>query len=175
VGVQGTPVYPGAKGATNWWSPSYDATLDRVFVPVLEQGMIFFPSANTLPSSAGRSFYTAVRALDASTGELVWEHRQETRSEDSNMSGLLSTRGAVLFGADHGTFFALDSRSGNLLWSVETGGTVYAAPVTYVVDGEQFITVITGRNLMTFALPQAAPPITEPAVLPRAVVRKSPP
>ena len=174
VGVQGAPVYPGAKGATNWWSPSYDPTLDRVFVPVLEQGMIFFPSANTLPSSAGRSFYTAVRALNASTGELVWEHRQERRSEDSNTSGLLSTRGAVLFGADHGTFFALDSRSGKLLWSVETGGTIYAAPVTYAVGGEQFVTVITGRNLMTFALPKAAVATTEPAALAgEAVTRRS--
>jgi alcohol dehydrogenase (cytochrome c) len=172
AGVQGAPVYPGAKGATNWWSPSYDASLNLVFVPVLEQGMIFFPSANTLPSSAGRSFYTAVRALDASTGELVWEHRQETRSEDSNSSGLLSTRGSVLFGADHGTFFALDSRSGKLLWSVETGGTIYAAPVTYTVAGEQFVTVIAGRNLMTFALPNAAATITEPPALAGAAVTR---
>jgi outer membrane protein assembly factor BamB len=118
--------------------------------------MIFFPSANTLPSTAGRSFYTAVRALDAATGKLVWEHRQDTRSEDSNSSGLLSTRGAVVFAADHGTFFALESRSGRLLWSVETGGTINAAPITYAVDGEQFVTVIAGRNLITFALPKAA-------------------
>jgi alcohol dehydrogenase (cytochrome c) len=160
--LQGTPVYPGAKGATNWWPPSYDPTLGLVFVPVLEQGMIFFPSAHTLPSTAGRSFYTAVRALDATTGKLLWEHRQEARSDDSNTAGLLSTRGAVLFGADHGTFFALDSRSGQLLWSVETGGSTYAAPVTYAVAGEQFVSVIAGRSLMTFALPKAVTAKTEP-------------
>src|SRR5581483_4314419 len=68
VGVEGVSIYPGAKGATNWWSPSYDPDLDLVFVPVLEEGMIFFPSFHTLPSTGGRSFYTAVRALDAATG-----------------------------------------------------------------------------------------------------------
>jgi alcohol dehydrogenase (cytochrome c) len=155
AGVQGVSVYPGAKGATNWWSPSYDRDLDLVFIPVLEEGMIFFPSAQTLPSTGGRSFYTAIRALDASTGNLVWERRQETRSDDDNTSGLLSTRGGVVFGADHGSFFALDSRTGKPLWSVETGGVIYAAPVTYTVGGEQFVSIISGRNLMTFALPKA--------------------
>jgi len=152
--VQGTSTYPGAKGATNWWSPSYDRDLNLMFIPVLEQGMIFFPSLHTLPSTGGRSFYTAIRALDASTGDLVWEHREETRSDDDNISGLMSTQGGLVFGADHGSFFALESRTGKLLWSVETGGVIYAPPVTYVVDGEQFVSILTGRNLMTFALPK---------------------
>jgi alcohol dehydrogenase (cytochrome c) len=153
--VQGVSTYPGAKGATNWWSPSYDRDLDLVFIPVLEEGMIFFPSAQTLPTTGGRSFYTAIKALDATTGKLVWEHRQETRSDDDNTSGLMSTSGGVVFGADHGSFFALDSRSGQLLWTVETGGVIYAPPVTYSVAGEQFVSIISGRNLMTFALPKA--------------------
>jgi alcohol dehydrogenase (cytochrome c) len=168
TGVQGVSTYPGAKGATNWWSPSYDPGLDLVFIPVLEEGMIFFPSAQTLPSTGGRSFYTAIRALDASTGKLVWEHRHETRSDDDNSSGLLSTSGGVVFGADHGSFFALDSRSGELLWSVETGGVIYAAPVTYTVAGEQFVSIISGRNLMTFALPRT---VSTAAAGRRALVR----
>jgi alcohol dehydrogenase (cytochrome c) len=154
AGAQGVSVYPGAKGATNWWSPSYDPELDLVFVPVLEEGMIFFPSRQTLPTTGGRSFFTAVRALDAATGKVVWEHRHEPRAEDDNTAGVLSTRGGLVFGADHGAFFALDARSGELLWSVETGGSVYAAPITYKVDDEQFVSVITGRNVMTFGLPK---------------------
>jgi len=153
--LQGVSTYPGAKGATNWWSPSYDPEHDLVFVPVLEEGMIFFPSALTLPTTGGRAFYTAVKALEASTGKVVWEHRHEPRSEDDNTSGLLSTRGGIVFGADHGSFFALDSGTGAELWSVDTGGVIYGAPVTYTVDAEQFVTVITGKNVMTFALPKA--------------------
>jgi alcohol dehydrogenase (cytochrome c) len=158
AGVQGVSVYPGAKGATNWWSPSYDRDLDLVFIPVLEEGMIFFGSNQTLPSTGGRGFYTAIRALEAGSGKLVWEHRHQERAEDDNSSGLLSTRGGVVFGADHGSFFALDSRTGKVLWSVETGGVIYTAPVTYMVDGAQCVSIMSGRNLMTFALPEAAVP-----------------
>lgn len=151
--TQGWQVYPGAKGGTNWWPPTYDPALNLVFIPVLEQGMVFFPTAQTLPSTSGRSFYTAIRALDASTGALVWEHKQAPRLIDNDTGGLLSTRGAVVFGSDQTRFFALDARTGQLLWSVETGGTIMAAPTTYLVNGEQMVTVAAGRNLMTFALP----------------------
>jgi alcohol dehydrogenase (cytochrome c) len=165
TGVQGVSTFPGAKGATNWWSPSYDRDLDLVFIPVLEEGMVFFPSTQTLPTTGGRSFYTAIRALDASTGNLVWEHRQETRSDDDNTAGLMSTSGGVVFGGDHGSFFALDAHSGNLLWTVETGGVIYSPPVTYSVDGEQLVSVFSGRNLMTFALPKPADVPTQPRAL----------
>jgi alcohol dehydrogenase (cytochrome c) len=152
--TQGRPIYPGAKGGTNWWPPTYDPALDRVFVPVLEQGMVFFPTSQTLPSTAGRAFYTGIRALDASTGALVWEHRQPARLVNNDTAGLLSTRGGVVFGGDQTRFFALDAQSGKVLWSVETGGTLMAAPVTYEVDGEQFVTVAAGRSILTFALPK---------------------
>lgn len=169
--MQGVSTYPGAKGATNWWSPSYDPDLDLMFVPVLEEGMIFFPSGHTLPSTGGRSFYTAVRAVDAATGKLVWEHHHEPRSEDDNTGGLLSTHGGLVFGADHGLLFVLDSNSGNVLWSIDTGGAIYGAPVTYSVDGEQLVTVITGRNVMTFALPRRAS--AEPGPTPLPVARRA--
>jgi alcohol dehydrogenase (cytochrome c) len=152
--TRGRQVYPGAKGATNWWSPTYDPELNRIFVPVLEQGMVFFPTARTLPSAVGRSFYTAVRALDATTGERVWEHRQPARLLDNESAGLLSTRGGIVFGSDQSQFFALDAQTGERLWSVETGGLIMAAPVTYQVEGEQFVTIPAGRSVLTFALPK---------------------
>ncbi len=151
--TRGRPVFPGAKGGTNWWPPTYDPALNRVYIPFLEQGMVFFPTAQTLPSTAGRSFYTGIRALDASTGERIWEHRQATRRVDNETAGLLSTRGGVVFGGDQTRFFALDSRTGKQLWAVETGGTIMAAPVTYVINGEQMVTIAAGRSLLTFALP----------------------
>ena len=71
------------------------------------------------------------------------------------MGGVLSTRGGIVFGGDQTTFFALDSRTGAPLWSVETGGTVCAAPVTFSTDREQFVVIAAGRNLLAFALPKA--------------------
>ena len=153
--MQGRPIYPGAKGGTNWWPPTYDPVLDRFFVPVLEQGMVFFPTAQTLPTTAGRSFYTAVRALDASTGKRVWEYAQAPRTVNNDTGGLMSTQGGVVFGSDQTRFFALDSQSGKLLWSVETGGTIMAAPVTYALDGEQLVTIAAARSVLTFALPKS--------------------
>jgi alcohol dehydrogenase (cytochrome c) len=154
--LHGQLQFPGARGGTNWWPASFDPQLQLVFVPVLEQGMVFFPTPHSRPTEMGRSFYTAVRALDASTGQLVWEHRYRTRALNGAGSGLLSTRGGVVFASDQTTFAALDAKSGRQLWSVETGGALAGAPVTYAVDGEQLVTVPAGASLLTFALPASS-------------------
>ena len=145
--------YPGNVGGTSWWSPSLDAERDLMFVPVLEQGMVFFPSVKSWPTASNRSFYTAVRALEARTGRLVWEYRRPPRNVDNEMGGVLTTNSGVLFGSDQSTFFALDSRTGAELWSVQTGGTIAAAPMTFEAEGQQFIAIASGRNLMVFSLP----------------------
>ena len=127
-----------------------------MFVPVLEQGMVYFTSGPSPPAPVGgRAFYTAVRALDAFTGRQVWEYRREPRQVNNVMGGVLSTNGGIVFGGDQGTFFALDSRTGKPLWSVDTDGAIRAAPVTFLAAGEQFVAIAAGRNLLTFALPKS--------------------
>ncbi|HEV7136958.1 MAG TPA: PQQ-binding-like beta-propeller repeat protein [Steroidobacteraceae bacterium] len=153
---QGNVVFPSARGGTNWWPPSFDPDAGLTYIPALEQGMTFFPTRATLPISE-LSFYTAVRAVDAYSGKLVWEHRERERTGDSTISGLLSTRGGLVFGAGDDQFFALDARSGKTLWSAGIGGTTYAAPVTFKVAGQQFVSIVIGRSLLTFALPAPAP------------------
>lgn len=152
---QGFMIYPGNVGGTNWWSPSYDAQLGLIFVPVLEQGMVFFPSAKSWPTGSNLSFYTAVRALEARTGKLVWEYKSKPRTSHAEMGSVLSTDAGVLFGADASTFFALDSKTGEELWHVETGGAISSPPVTYQVEGQQFVVISSGKNLMSFALPRS--------------------
>jgi alcohol dehydrogenase (cytochrome c) len=149
---RGEEVFPSANGGTNWWPPSYDPDLGLTFIPVLEEGMTFFPTHYSVPSSE-LSFYTALRAVDTYTGKLVWEHRERERTGDFTVSGMLSTRGGLVFAAADGQFFALDARSGRTLWNVGAGGTTYAAPVTFSVSGQQFVSVAIGRSLLTFALP----------------------
>lgn len=151
--AEGYVVYPGNVGGTNWWPPAYDEARGLFFAPVIEQGMVFFSSKKSWPRPNGKPFYTAVRALDARTGRQVWEHRSEARLDVSEIGGLLSTASGVLFGGDLNTFFALDSQTGQRLWSIETGGLLAAAPVTYAVGGEQYVVVAAGRNLLAFALP----------------------
>jgi alcohol dehydrogenase (cytochrome c) len=159
--LQGQVVFPSARGGTNWWPPSYDPDLGLTFIPALEQRMTFFPTAETLPTSE-LTYYTAVRAVDTYSGKLVWEHRERERTGDSTVSGMLSTRGGLVFAAADGQFFALDARSGHTLWNVGVGGTTYAAPVTFAVGGQQFVSVVIGRSLLTFALPQTPADGTRP-------------
>jgi alcohol dehydrogenase (cytochrome c) len=151
-GMAGEVVFPSANGATNWWPPSYDPDLELTFIPVLIQGMTFFPTHYSLPKPE-LSFRTAIRAVDAYSGKVVWEHPEPTRANDLVVSGLLSTRGGLVFGAADNRFFALDARSGRMLWSAGTAGTTYAAPVTFAVSGRQFVSVVIGRSLLTFGLP----------------------
>lgn len=152
--TRGTLTYPGNGGGTNWWSPSFDPRLGLVFVPVLEQGMIFFKSANSWPRSNGLPLRTGVRALEAATGRIAWEYLHPGRPDISETGGVMSTRSGLLFGGDRTTFFALDSQTGRRLWSVETGGSIDGAPVTYAIANEQFVVTSAGGNVMGFALPR---------------------
>lgn len=153
AGNEGRLLYPGNVGAAHWSSPTYYAARDLLIVPVLEQGMVYFPSFYSPPKASGRAFYTTVRALNAHTGELVWEHRHPPRLNDNFIPGLVSTDGGLVFGSDQTTFFALDIDSGELLWSVETGGIILGSPMTYEVNGEQFVFIAAGGDLLTFGLP----------------------
>jgi alcohol dehydrogenase (cytochrome c) len=163
LGLGGTLIFP-SVGGTNWWPPTYDPRRALMIVPVLEQGMIYFSSPNTPPQGSGRSFYTAIRALDAFSGRLRWEYRRPSRFVENSLGGLVSTDGGLVFGGDQGMFFALETETGRLLWSVQTGGHIGGAPMTYAVDGHQYIAVIGGDNLLVFALPQS-PSDAAPATL----------
>jgi alcohol dehydrogenase (cytochrome c) len=162
-GAQGELLFPGNVGGTSWWSPTYDAAAELMIVPVLEQGMVYFSSLQSPPRGSGKAFYTAVRALDASTGRRVWEYKRTPRFVDNHIGGLTSTAGGLVFGGDQSTFFALDAASGAELWSVRTGGSIVAAPVTYSVDGEQQVAIAAGGDLFAFALPRR--PSAQPTVV----------
>jgi outer membrane protein assembly factor BamB len=87
--------------------------------------------------------------MDPQTGEAVWSYNQYDVSD----SGMLTTASDLLFtGGREGYFHAIDARSGDLIWNVNLGGQIVMAPVTYMVDGIQYVSVISGNSLSTFAL-----------------------
>jgi len=155
----GTVVYPGVGGATNWQSPSYSPLTGYVYVPALEWGAIFFKGHTDYSVGdmflGGSSQYFpgvrpvgAIRAIDATTGELKWEHR----SPAFHVGGLLTTGGGVLFGSQQESFLALDSKTGHELWNVSISGRIVAAPITFLCHGKQYVTISAGHDILTFGL-----------------------
>jgi alcohol dehydrogenase (cytochrome c) len=156
--LEGDLIYPGNVGGTNWWPPTYDPQRQLLIVPALEQGMVFFSSFNSPPRVTGSPFYTAVRAIDPLTAKVVWEHRHEPRHTDNATAGLVSTDGGLVFGGDRSEFFAYDIDSGDVLWSVDLGGTIMAAPVTFSTAGAQMVAIAAGGDVLAFGLPVRASP-----------------
>lgn len=89
----------------------------------------------------------AVIAMDPLTQQPRWRYDQFDVSD----SGMLTTASDLLFtGGREGFLQALDARTGELLWKVALGGQIVMAPVTYMVDGQQYISAISGNTLVTF-------------------------
>jgi len=94
--------------------------------------------------------YGAIRALDPKTGEKKWDFKMVNYTE----SGVLSTAGGlVLGGGMEGNFVALDARTGELLWHVNLGGPDASGPISYAVNGKQYIVGTGEGTLYVFALP----------------------
>jgi alcohol dehydrogenase (cytochrome c) len=91
-----------------------------------------------------------VLAIDPQTGQSKWRFEQFDVSD----SGILTTASDLLFtGGREGYFQTLDARTGKLLWKVNLGAQIVSGPITYQVDGKQYVAVISGLTLTTFALP----------------------
>lgn len=163
----GTLLTPGWVGATSWWSPTYSPRTGRVYVATFTRSDLYFKGAD--PSDTGRfrlggghrsivasSGRLSIRALEAATGVLRWEHPvfDTIPAQSMDVGGLLSTAGDVVFGGGDDLLLALDARDGRRLWTFRAGSGVHAAPITYLVGGRQQLTVAVGRALLTFGLDQ---------------------
>ena len=72
---------------------------------------------------------------------------------DVSTAGVLTTAGDVLFtGTREGYFHAFDARNGNVLWKVSLGGAIAMSPMSYMVDGKQYVAVAAGSGLFVFGL-----------------------
>lgn len=94
-----------------------------------------------------------LRALDIRTGNVAWEVEQKIPAP--NYGGVLSTAGGIVFYSESsGGFAAVDATTGATLWHFETSQPPKASPMTYTVNGRQYVAIASGANVLAFALPE---------------------
>jgi alcohol dehydrogenase (cytochrome c) len=160
----GVRVYP-TTSATNFQAPSYDERRGVLYVAFRDAegfasyapehhqpGKLFMATNGKLPPEPMRDPVFGIKALDVGSGRTLWTFPL-TRAAAA--PGVLGVRGGVLFAATaEGWFVALDSSTGKPLWKFNTGGPIIASPMSYAVDGEQFIALAAGNTVYGFALPK---------------------
>ena len=171
---EGTRIYPGVQGATNWYSPSFSPRTGLFYIPTwvgyysiftryevnYEPGQRFTGGTprSVVPGVRNVGYINtrreedgsgAIRAIDPQTGDRKWE----VKLVDVTDSGILTTASDLLFtGSRDGSFYALDARTGAELWRAAVGGQVVAGPMTYRVSGRQYIAIAAGNTMFAFAL-----------------------
>ena len=158
---EGIMVSPPIVGATNWYSPGYSQDTGLFYVTSFDGEQEFFKrdedyeEGERFTGGGGQyiqpidTYSSAIRAINPATAEIEWEFPIQPRST----AGIMSTAGGLLFsGSVDGYFYALNAENGRELWNISLGARVHAAPMTYSVDGQQFVTIAAGNVVFTFAL-----------------------
>ena len=147
-------VCPGMNGGKNWPAGAYSPRTRAMYMPMQNLCM----NAKTLsdqrdPSlvygleseqilAPGADKMGAVWAVSAATGETLWRHEQR-----AGVMAMVATGGGLVFGGDvAGRFTAYDDATGEILWQADLGSPISGFPVTYAVDGKQFVAVSTGPS-----------------------------
>ena len=174
----GAITYPGVQGGTNWYSPSYSPRTGLFYLSAWEDyGTIFdredieykegqrfmggrpgtaIPGSpnpgirgapiNTWTEAAGHG---SVMALDIRTGQKMWTFPMT----DVTDAGILTTASDLLFtGGREGYFMAMDASTGILMWKSSVGGAVSAAPITFQIDGKQYVAIAAGHAMFVYGL-----------------------
>ena len=158
---EGQRVCPAVAGATNWSSTAFSPVTGFFYLFAEESCAIY--TKNDQWWEAGKSFYGGVtrrvpgtgsagkvlKALDIQTGKTAWAIQV---GGGILGSGLMATAGGLIFyGADEG-FVAVDATDGKRLWQFNTNQSWRAGPMTYAIDGNQYIAVAGGSNILAFSL-----------------------
>jgi alcohol dehydrogenase (cytochrome c) len=159
----GTDICPGIDGATNWFSPSYNPDTGLFYVMALENCSAYF--THPQPFAQGEVFYNTGTKLAADAhaekillaysmaeGKIVWRYPQVGRG--NSWGGTLTTAGGLVFFAnDSGALESVDARTGRALWQFNTGQRIQASPMSYAVNGTQYVAIAAGSDVIGFALP----------------------
>jgi alcohol dehydrogenase (cytochrome c) len=160
----GTRVCPGYSGATNWYSPSYNESTRMVYFLAREECETYF-SGPTVVFQEGKEYYsTGVKRIPGETAQKIllaysldtdsfaWKYPQVGHGRSTG--GTMTTAGGlVFFGDDAESIEAVDAQSGQPLWHFNTGQGMTASPMTYAVEGKQYVAIAAGSNVFAYALP----------------------
>ncbi len=169
---QGNWVCPSVKGATNWMGQSYNPGTGLLYLLTLEQcGMFYSSSQKPEPmknfSGGGATEeggQVILRALDPKTGKRVWQYPMTGLGR--MWTGTVSTAGGVLFsGDDDGNLVALDAKSGKNLWHFNMGELLTASPITYSVEGKQYVAIASATAVFSFGLFEPAVGVDPPVIV----------
>jgi acido-empty-quinoprotein group A len=152
----GALVEPGSDGSTNWMAPSFNLQTGLFYVNARRLFSIFYNTVEGKAEGWGgrdRNLWanSTLRALDYRTGKVVWNHEL---GDGESIAGILTTAGHLLFSADNsGNLLALDPATGKTLWHLNMGGKLDASPMTYQLDGRQYLIFAVQDILYAFSLP----------------------
>jgi outer membrane protein assembly factor BamB len=171
--LEGVRMLPGANGGSEWSAPTYSPETGYLYVLGLHQPMLYKVKPQPLTPPAfwlsgafyptGEPQYGLLSAVDLRTGRIAWQDRVA----DPLIGGALATAGGLVFtGTKDKQFLAFDARTGARLWRYEAHAGVNAPPISYAVNGRQYVAVAAGGNfqinaprgdeLLAFALDTAA-------------------
>ena len=148
---EGVRVCPGAAGGKEWNPMAYHPGTGYAYVPVINncakftsgkaffiRGAPYWGSSLTLIDNQASG---SMKAIDVNTGEIKWDI--DTRSP--MVAGVLATAGGLVFTGDaEGFLTAYDAKTGDDLWHFQCGSGHHASPITYALEGRQYIAVCVG-------------------------------
>jgi alcohol dehydrogenase (cytochrome c) len=160
LNYKATNVCPNVIGGKNWMPMSYSFQTGLVYIPSLnlcmdlegakpeyKRGQFYLGAEFDLDKAGPGGHLGEVIAWDPIKQQKVWGNKDELLY----LGGMLSTAGGLVFHGDiKGWFKALDAKTGKTLWQFNAGSGISAAPITYELDGKQYVAVVSGR---TFAIP----------------------
>ena len=158
-------ICPNMHGGKDWEAGAYSPKTNTLYYPLRNMCM---PTLTTTDPSASHTIYAlsvrhelapgtdnlgTVYAISAETGKTAWLHEQR-----ASTTSLVATGGGLLFGGDtNGRFKAYSQETGEVLWEVNLGSPVTGYPITYAVDGTQYVAVSTGISATTSSFLRLTP------------------
>jgi alcohol dehydrogenase (cytochrome c) len=154
-GKKGSSVWaaPSFLGGKNWMPMAYSPDTGLFYVPANEWGMDIWNEPITYKKGAAylgagftikplyEEYIGALRAIDPKTGKIVWEYHNNAPL----WGGVMTTAGGLVFaGTPEGYLKAFDAETGEELWKFQTGSGIVGCPVTWEMDGEQYVAVPSG-------------------------------